>query len=106
VYIHAARADTFPNVVLEALACGTPVVATKVGGISEQIENGKTGFLVSVGDALGMADSVQRLIENETLYNQISEQAAKVAIEKFDLERMVDDYLGWYQHILNAISTT
>jgi len=106
VYIHAARADTFPNVVLEALACGTPVVATKVGGIAEQIENGKTGFLVSVGDALAMADSVQNLIVNDTLYNQISEQAAQVADKKFSLERMVDDYLGWYQHILNTINTT
>src|ERR671918_1684959 len=38
IYIHSARADTFPNTVLEALACGTPVVATAVGGISEQVK--------------------------------------------------------------------
>ncbi|HEX6437968.1 MAG TPA: glycosyltransferase, partial [Candidatus Binatia bacterium] len=42
VYVHAARADTFPNTILEALACGTPVVATAVGGIPEQIEDGRT----------------------------------------------------------------
>src|SRR5208282_1198124 len=51
VYLHAARADTFPTVILEALACGTRVVATAVGGIAEQIIEGKTGFLVPAGDA-------------------------------------------------------
>jgi glycosyltransferase involved in cell wall biosynthesis len=39
IYIHSARADTFPNTVLEALACGTPVVATAVGGIPEQVKS-------------------------------------------------------------------
>src|SRR5207302_2872341 len=38
IYLHAARADTFPNTVLEALACATPVVATAVGGIPEQVK--------------------------------------------------------------------
>ena len=56
VYLHAARADTFPNVVLEAMACGTPVVATAVGGIPEQVEHGVSGFLVPPGDSSGMAE--------------------------------------------------
>ena len=57
IYIHAAKADTFPNVVLEALACGLPVVATAVGGIPEQIDHERTGFLVPPGDAAGMAEA-------------------------------------------------
>lgn len=101
VYIHAARADTFPNVILEALACGTPVVGTTVGGIPEQIEDGKTGFLVPIGDSLAMAHSVQKLIENASLRKQISEQATRTANQKFSLERMVVDYLDWYQQILS-----
>ena len=55
LYLHGARIDTFPNAVLEALACGTPVVATAVGGIPEQIAEGRTGFLVAQGDSPAMA---------------------------------------------------
>ena len=46
VYLHAARADTFPTTVLESLACGTPVVASAVGGIPDQIVDGRDGLLV------------------------------------------------------------
>ena len=45
VYVHATRADTFPLVVLEALGCGLPVIATAVGGVPEQVEQDRTGFL-------------------------------------------------------------
>jgi glycosyltransferase involved in cell wall biosynthesis len=58
IYLHAARADTFPNTVLEALACGTPAIATAVGGIPEQIVDGKTGFLAQPGDAADMAEKI------------------------------------------------
>ena len=102
VYVHAAKADTFPTTVLEALACGIPVVATAVGGIPEQIEQNKTGFLVSLGDAINMAQSIQLLLENDNLHQQISRQAAETAQRKFNAERMANDYLDWYQTILQS----
>ena len=58
LYLHPTRADTFPTTVLEALACGIPVVASAVGGIPEQVVEGQTGFLVPVGDARAMAERV------------------------------------------------
>lgn len=100
VYVHAAKADTFPNTILEALACGTPVVATAIGGIPEQIEDGVTGFLVPPGNAEAMAASIQKLLQSPTLQEQMGVQAVKAARQRFDLERMVDDYLEWYQEIL------
>ena len=100
VYIHAARADTFPNTVLEALACGTPVVATAVGGIPEQIEDGMTGFLVSPGDSEMMADRIKQLLDHDGLRQQMRQQAAETAQRRFDLERQIHDYLGWYEEII------
>ncbi len=100
VYVHAARADTFPNTVLEALACGTPVVATAVGGIPEQIVEAETGFLVPVGDGAAMAQRLELLFNDEALRVRLGHAAAAHAREHFSLDRQVDAYLAWYQEIL------
>lgn len=100
VYVHAARADTFPNTVLESLACGTPVVATAVGGIPEQIEHSLTGFLVQPGDASEMANRIEQVLTDNILRNKMSAKAAKVASNRFSLDNQVKAYLGWYREIL------
>jgi glycosyltransferase involved in cell wall biosynthesis len=64
-----AKAETFGLVITEALACGTPVIGTKVGGIPELIEEGKNGFLVPVGDAVAIAITIQRILENALNYS-------------------------------------
>lgn len=101
VYLHAARAETFPTVVLEALACGTPVVATAVGGIPEQVrdvgDERATGILTQPGDAVGLADAALRILRDRELRQRLGENAARDARERFGLDRMVDDYLDWYQ---------
>jgi glycosyltransferase involved in cell wall biosynthesis len=99
VFIHAARADTFPTTILESLACGTPVVATEVGGIPEQISDGKTGFLVPPGDARAMAARIEQILSDGDLRQKMSQAAADSARRRFDLEREVDDYLKWYESI-------
>lgn len=100
VYIHAAKADTFPNTVIEALACGTPVVATAIGGIPEQIDDGKTGFLVPPQSPGEMMTAIQQVLQNPSLRSQMSKNAAETARQRFDVNRMVNEYLQWYQEIL------
>jgi len=100
IYIHPGKADTFPTVILEALACGTPVIATDVGGIPEQVEDGITGFLTPPGDADAMAARVQQLLVDEALRSGFSANAAKTARQRFDLEHQADTYLAWYNEIV------
>lgn len=119
VYVHAARADTFPNTVLEALACGVPVVATAVGGIPEQVKGAEmagcglrvanlnrygleeaTGVLVPPGNVEAMASGIVALLTNDTLRYQLGESAARDAHERFDLNRQVEGYLEWYMEII------
>lgn len=115
LYLHAARADTFPTTVLEALGCGTPVIATAVGGIPEQIKSLEigysrlkgyspqeaTGILVAPGDAKQMAQSVLFLLNSPKLRRQLSDNAARDAQARFNLEQQVNAYLEWYQQIVN-----
>ncbi len=114
LYIHAARVDTFPNTIIEALACGTPVIATAVGGIPEQIKGLKielssvnsfgldeaTGLLVSPGDAEELAARIKHLLADASLRLRLSSNAAADARRRFSLGQQVDAYLVWYDEIL------
>lgn len=101
VYVHAANADTFPNVILESLACGTPVIATDVGGVNEQVIDGYTGFLVPQKDASAISERVLQLIyESDYLY-RISENAAHVAVERYSQDKMIINYLEFYNETLD-----
>ena len=112
LYVHAARADTFPVTVLEALACGTPVVATAVGGIPEQVKGLRvvdrdgygpdeaTGVLVPRGDAKGLAAGIERLLTDEDLCQHLARNAATDARKRFNLEHQVESYLAWYKELL------
>ena len=80
------RIDT-PTTILEALACGTPVVVTAVGGIPEQIEDGITGYLTPPGDAEAMAARIVQLFEDDGLRARVGVQAAEDARKRIDLNK-------------------
>lgn len=100
IYMHAARADTFPNVILEAMACGTPVVATAVGGIPEQVQDGETGFLTPKANPEVMADKIMELLDSDDLRKKMEINAGRTAKLKFGLDRMVAGYLAYYNEII------
>ncbi|VEN75402.1 conserved hypothetical protein [Candidatus Desulfarcum epimagneticum] len=99
ICLHAAKADTFPTVILESLSCGTPVIATRVGGVPEQIKDGRDGFLVPKGDGAAMARRVLELIHSKSLRRDMGRNARERAKGEFSTKRMTDDYLAWYEEI-------
>ena len=101
LFLHAAYADNFPTTILEAFACGTPVIATKVGGIPEQIEDGVNGFLVPMNDSNQMAVRILNIFENDELRLSLGDNAAKIASLKYDKKTMAENYLSWYQEIID-----
>jgi glycosyltransferase involved in cell wall biosynthesis len=123
LYVHASHADTFPCSVLEALACGTPVVATAVGGIPEQIKGLRglnldavesnccsiseaTGVGIPAEDSEAMAESIRRIVGNDPLRWRMVRNAAKDARERFDLDLQAKRYLEWYEELLGASRQT
>ena len=95
LYVHPSRADTFPTGVLEALACGTPVVASRVGGIPEQVTE-ETGVLVEPGDAAGLAAAIESLLADPERRARMGQAGAADARARFSLERQIAGYLDLY----------
>ena len=100
IYIHASRADTFPTSILEALACETPVIATAVGGIPEQIIDDVTGMLTPPGDADAMADAIANLLDDVARRRVMSAKAGEEARRNVGRDRMIEKYLSWFDEIL------
>jgi glycosyltransferase involved in cell wall biosynthesis len=99
LYVHPSRADTFPSGVLEALASGTPVVASRVGGIPEQLTE-ETGILVEAGDPAALAAAIDSLLADRDRLERMGRVAADDARERFSLDRQLDAYASLYSEIL------
>jgi glycosyltransferase involved in cell wall biosynthesis len=71
-----------PNVVLEAMACGTPVVATPVGGVPKLLQDGKTGLLVPVRDSEALSNGLLRVLQDEDLRGELTHRAREFIISE------------------------
>jgi glycosyltransferase involved in cell wall biosynthesis len=116
LYMHAARADNLPTVILEALASGLPVVATAVGGIPEEVLSLEaapgawtgpsapleraTGVLVAPGDAIGMAEAVTTLLLRPELRARLGANGIADVTARFDVDRQLDATVNWYRDVL------
>jgi glycosyltransferase involved in cell wall biosynthesis len=98
LYVHATRADNHPLAVLEALACGVPAVASRVGGIPEQLR-AETGVLVEPGVAEALAAAIAGLLADPARRARMSEAAAADARARFSLERQADAYVDLYAEL-------
>jgi glycosyltransferase involved in cell wall biosynthesis len=81
--------DNLPTVIMEAMATGLPVVSTKIGGIPEMVIENETGFLVQPGDAAGLADAIEKLIDDRLLAQRLGQIGYQRAQKLFSIEKNV-----------------
>ena len=93
--------ESFGLVALEAQSCGVPVIGATTGGLPEVVENGKTGFLLPVGDIAGMAQRSLELLSKDDLYESFQKQARKRVLDYFDSKSIIPQYEAFYEEILN-----
>lgn len=99
VFLLPSETESFGLAALEALACGVPVVASRVGGVPEVVEDGKTGFLCGVGDVEAMAAAALRLIGEPALHAAHA-AAARARAQTFARGPAIDRYVALYRRVL------
>ena len=98
VFVIPSLAENYPTTVLEAMACGTPVVGFDVGGIAELLTDGK-GIVVEAGNGEAFVEAVQRVLQEPDSVLRDAVLAEKIR-EKNSVEKMTDKYLEMYRELM------
>ena len=101
-FVLPSLAEGVSNTVLEAMACGLPVIATRVGANTELVEEGATGRTVRAGDSAALAREIGSYFAAPGLAREHGEAARRRVERRFSLERMVEDYDRVYSGLLRA----
>jgi glycosyltransferase involved in cell wall biosynthesis len=100
LFLHpSVGGEAFPLAVLEAMAAGLPIIASRVGGLVESVEDKKTGLLVEPGDATALAEAIVFLLQNEDLRKSMGIAARQRAVEHFPWESTVSNLSSLYKNL-------
>lgn len=100
IFVIPSIEDNQPNTVLEAMACGTPVVGFRVDGIPEMVDEGRTGLLAAQGNAKELAQAISFLLDNEKDRVSMGFQARRRAEKTFSREDQVRKYVELYSRLM------
>ncbi len=101
IFVLSSLWEGLPLVLVEAGLARLPVVATRVDGIVEVVEDGRSGFLVRPGDPHALAGAIQTLLENAALREQMGEEGRAIALQRFTMERIASQVADLYHELLN-----
>jgi N-acetyl-alpha-D-glucosaminyl L-malate synthase BshA len=100
VLLMPSEMESFGLAALEAMACGVPAVATRVGGVPELITDGEDGFLAEAGDIDGLAERALRLVTDDSLHAHMARNARLTAMTRFSTDRIIPQYEAYYAQVL------
>jgi len=100
VFVAPSVQDNLPNTVMESIACGTPVVAFNIGGMSDMIEHEKTGYLARPFDTDDLAQGIEWVLEDDERHKRLCESARAKAVNEYSLDIQAKRYLNLYEEIL------
>lgn len=94
--------ESFGVAALEAMSCGVPVVASRVGGLPEVVEDGVCGRLLAVGDVDGMASAALAILADPRRARAMGEAGRRIAVERFDARRVAPCYASFYREAMDG----
>ena len=96
VFVLASDKENYSNALLEAMSCGIPVVATKVGGNKEIVQHGENGLLVARSSVSEITQAISKILQDKELAARLGNNARQSIVEKYSFERVVERYLSLY----------
>jgi glycosyltransferase involved in cell wall biosynthesis len=103
VFCLPSRSEGFANALVEAMACGLPCVATRVGGNDEALDDGHSGFLVDSEDADTMAEKILQLLSDSTRARHMGRAGREIVERRFSATAMVERLVSLYDRLLNDV---
>lgn len=100
VFLLPSELESFGLAALEAQACEAPVVATRIGGIPEVINDGESGFLSDVGDVEKMTKDTIHLLKDEELRRSFGEKGRELAVQRYSTSKIIPQYIAFYEKVV------
>ncbi len=105
-FIHASYIENSPNSVCEAMVCGTPVIATQVGGVASFIKENESGWMIQEGDYTMLAGLIANLIENKNKVIDVAKEGQKQARIRHNKDEILNHTINNYRYVLEKEKTT
>jgi glycosyltransferase involved in cell wall biosynthesis len=101
IFVMSSITEGLGTSLLDAMACGRPIVATRAGGMPEVVQDGATGILVPPRDHEAMADAIVKLLKDEELRTRMGAAGLSLVHARFNAERMVAETLSVYERVVS-----
>ncbi|MBF9059794.1 glycosyltransferase [Rhodobacterales bacterium HKCCSP123] len=105
LFVLPTRADNLPNVLVEAMACGTPCVSFRVGGVPDVVRHGQTGLLAEPEDMGSLRQCIVTLLQDEEMRGRMSRACREIAVEEYSDTPVARRYVALYEELIEASST-
>lgn len=99
VFVLSSDSEQHPNALHEAMACGIPCIATRVGGVPELLDEGRCGKMIAAGDERGLVAALRELIRDTELGQRYSWAARERACSTYSLDTMLSSYANLYRRL-------
>ena len=102
LFISTSKSESFGVSIIEAMACGVPVIATDTLGAREIIQDGVNGFLVDVGDTTSISNKMKLLLSDRELYSEIRSEARELVEQRYSFVKNVEEMISLYEYVVKV----
>ena len=101
IFLLPSELESFGLAALEAQACELPVIATRIGGIPEVVNDGERGYLSDIGDVEKMAANTLRLLRDDEMRRAFGTRGREISVQRYSTQAIIPQYISFYEQVLN-----